>query len=80
MKIYVAKNGSQMGPFTPDQLGGLVQAGFLSMDDLSWEEGGGNDGEEDAGDPASGFLRQPTVATTRAATRTPARRRMASGY
>src|SRR6476646_4200612 len=39
MQIYIAKNGSQTGPFTEEQTRGMVSAGSHSPDDLAWIEG-----------------------------------------
>lgn len=39
MQIHIAKNGQQLGPYTEEQLGGLLQNGQVSYDDLVWTEG-----------------------------------------
>lgn len=39
MTIYIAKNGVKAGPFTEEQLHGMVMAGLVSVDDLAWCDG-----------------------------------------
>jgi len=39
MQIHIAKNGQQLGPYTEEQLGELLQTGQVSYDDLAWTEG-----------------------------------------
>ena len=39
MKIYIAKNGQQLGPFDEEQLTQKIQQGIVSYDDLAWVEG-----------------------------------------
>jgi hypothetical protein len=39
MGIYIAKNGKQTGPFSEEQVRGMVAGGLVSADDLAWREG-----------------------------------------
>lgn len=39
MHIYVFKNGVQTGPFTEEQIGGMLTGGHVSPNDFAWHEG-----------------------------------------
>ncbi len=39
MQIYIARNGSQTGPFTEEQTREMLSSGAISPDDLAWTEG-----------------------------------------
>jgi type II secretory pathway pseudopilin PulG len=39
MNITVHKNGEQLGPFTESQVGEMLKAGQLALNDLAWTEG-----------------------------------------
>lgn len=39
MHIYIAKNGTQTGPFTEDQLKEMLGNGLISPGDLAWHDG-----------------------------------------
>lgn len=39
MNILVGKNGTQMGPFSADQVRSMLQSGMLAGTDLAWHEG-----------------------------------------
>ena len=39
MQIYTAKNGIQTGPFSENQLHGMLTGGFVSPSDLAWHDG-----------------------------------------
>ena len=39
MKIYIAKNGQQLGPFDEEELTKQITEGTVSYDDLAWVEG-----------------------------------------
>lgn len=39
MTIFILKDGNRVGPFTIEQVSGLIQEGEASMTDLAWSEG-----------------------------------------
>ena len=51
MEIFIWKNGNQAGPFSEEQVLGMVSAGLASTDDLAWVEGA------TSWQPLSGILR-----------------------
>lgn len=39
MHIYIAKNGAQTGPFSAEQIHGMLTGGLVSINDLAWHDG-----------------------------------------
>jgi len=39
VQYYVAKNGNRGGPFSQEQIEGMISSGTVSWDDLAWREG-----------------------------------------
>ena len=39
MKIHIARNGQQLGPYTEQQLAEFLEDGQISLDDTAWKEG-----------------------------------------
>jgi len=39
MHIYIAKNGTQTGPFSVEQIHGMLTGGLVSINDLAWHDG-----------------------------------------
>ena len=39
MQIYIAKNGQKTGPFTTEQIHGMIASSMLNLNDSAWAEG-----------------------------------------
>jgi carboxyl-terminal processing protease len=39
MHIYIAKNGTQTGPFSVEQINGMLTGGLVFINDLAWHDG-----------------------------------------
>lgn len=39
MNIYIAKNGTQTGPYSEEQIHGMLTGGLISRNDSAWHDG-----------------------------------------